>query len=96
MSDTSGVPREFFDRIYECAPPWETGKPQADIVRLAERGGFKGKVLDVGCGSGENSIFLAEKGLEVLGIDRVPAAIELGERRQASARAKQPSRSTML
>ena len=77
MSDAKGVPREFFDTAYEGAPHWEIGRPQADLVRLFERGGsFKGKVLDVGCGSGENSLFLASKGLEVVGIDRVPAAIE--------------------
>jgi SAM-dependent methyltransferase len=83
MSDTSGVPAEFFDSAYEGAPPWEIGRPQEDVVRLAERGGFKGSVLDVGCGSGENSIFLASKGLEVLGIDRVPAAIERARRKAA-------------
>jgi 2-polyprenyl-3-methyl-5-hydroxy-6-metoxy-1,4-benzoquinol methylase len=76
MSDPKGVPPEFFDTVYEGAPPWETGRPQEDIVRLYERGGFKGSILDLGCGSGENSLFLASKGLDVLGIDRVPAAID--------------------
>src|SRR5438874_510099 len=76
MSDSKGVPREFFDTAYDGAPPWDTGRPQEDIVRLYDRGGFKGKVLDVGCGSGDNSLFLADKGLDVLGIDRVPAAID--------------------
>jgi ubiquinone/menaquinone biosynthesis C-methylase UbiE len=83
MSDSGGVPQEFFDTAYEGSPPWEIGRPQDDIVRLAERGGFKGKVLDVGCGSGENSLFLAGQGLQVLGIDRVPAAIELARKKAA-------------
>jgi ubiquinone/menaquinone biosynthesis C-methylase UbiE len=83
MSDASGVPQEFFDTVYEGSPPWEIGRPQDDIVRLAERGGFKGKVLDVGCGSGENSLFLAGQGLQVLGIDRVSAAIELARKKAA-------------
>jgi SAM-dependent methyltransferase len=84
MSDSQGLPPEFFDAVYEGVPPWEIGRPQADIVRLFERGGFKGKVLDVGCGTGDNSLFLAGKGLDVLGIDRVAKAVE-----RAIAKAKQ-------
>lgn len=76
MSDIKGVPPEYFDAAHAGTPPWETGRPQGDIVRLTERGGFHGSVLDVGCGAGHNAIFLASKGLDVLGIDRVPAAIE--------------------
>ncbi len=76
MSDAKGVPPEFFDSAYDGAPAWEIGRPQDDLVRLHDRGGFKGKVLDVGCGSGENTLFLASKGLDVTGLDRVPVAIE--------------------
>src|SRR5262245_25529918 len=84
MSDAKGVPPEFFDSAYDGAPPWEIGRPQDDLVRLYGRGGFKGKVLDLGCGTGENTLFLAGKGLEVTGLDRVPAAIE-----QAKAKAQE-------
>lgn len=87
MSD-KGVPQEFFDKAYEGAPPWEIGRPQDDVVRLEGRGGFKGKVLDVGCGSGENALFLASKGLEVLGIDRAPAAIEKARARAVERKAE--------
>jgi SAM-dependent methyltransferase len=88
MSDSSGVPKEFFDSVYAGAPPWEISRAQDDIVRLAERGGFKGRVLDAGCGSGENSIFLASKGLDVLGIDRVAAAIDLARKKAAERKSK--------
>lgn len=88
MSDSTGVPPEFFDTAYDGAPPWEIGRPQDDIVRLHERGGFKGHVLDVGCGTGANAIFLASKGLEVLGVDRVPAAIEKARANAAAASVK--------
>lgn len=78
MSESAGVPREFFNTAYDdnTSPPWEIGRPQEDILRLADRGGFKGAVLDIGCGSGEHSMLLAERGHTVVGIDRVPAAIE--------------------
>ncbi|MGL4550758.1 MAG: class I SAM-dependent methyltransferase [Gemmataceae bacterium] len=85
MSDHAGVPSAFFDSAYDGAPAWDIGRPQDDVVRLHERGGFKGDVLDLGCGSGANAVFLASKGLTVLGIDRVPAAVERARARAAAA-----------
>lgn len=37
----------------------------------------KGRVLDVGCGAGRHSLYLQEKGLDVLGIDISPLSIEV-------------------
>jgi 2-polyprenyl-3-methyl-5-hydroxy-6-metoxy-1,4-benzoquinol methylase len=41
-------------------------------------------IIDVGCGSGWTSLFLAEAGYRVLGYDLVPANIELARRRAAT------------
>ncbi|MFC1977694.1 methyltransferase domain-containing protein [Chloroflexota bacterium] len=38
-----------------------------------------GKALDLACGTGRNSLFLAEKGYEVTAIDISPAAIKVAE-----------------
>ncbi len=65
-----------FREMYERKPPWDIDGPQSEIVRLAEQGEIKPPVLDVGCGTGENALYLAGIGLEVLGIDFIPAAIE--------------------
>ena len=56
-------------------PPWDIGRPQPAVVRLADQGFFAGTLLDAGCGTGENAIELASRGLDVLGIDWAPAAI---------------------
>jgi SAM-dependent methyltransferase len=57
-------------------PPWEIGGPQPAIVALAVAGQIAGAVLDVGCGTGENALYLAGRGLAVTGVDAAPTAIE--------------------
>ncbi len=63
-------------------PPWDIGRAQPAIIRLVEQGGISGKVLDVGCGTGENALYLATRGLSVVGVDAAPTAVE---RAQAKA-----------
>lgn len=74
----------FFRAAYEqgARPPWDIGRPQAALVAAARRGWAHGAVLDVGCGTGENALFFAAAGHEVLGVDVAPAAVE-----QATAKA---------
>src|SRR5450755_2053442 len=88
MSDPKGVPPEFFDTVYAGSPPWEIGRPQEDIVRLFDRDGFRGAVLDLGCGTGENTLFLASKKLKVLGVDRVPEAIDRARAKATQRKSK--------
>ncbi len=68
----------FFETAYErgAHPPWDIGRPQAALVEAARRGWAQGAVLDVGCGTGENALFLAASGHDVLGVDIAPAAVE--------------------
>jgi SAM-dependent methyltransferase len=74
-----------FENAYGGTPSWELGRPQPAVVRLAEAGRIVGRVLDVGCGTGENALYLAARGHAVVGIDFAPAAI-------ARARAKAAAR----
>ena len=57
-------------------PPWDIGRPQQEFVRLEEAGEIQGSVLDIGCGTGENALYLAGLGHDVWGIDSAPLAIE--------------------
>jgi ubiquinone/menaquinone biosynthesis C-methylase UbiE len=65
-----------FDKAYTSGrPPWNIGEPQPAFVALADAGHITGKVLDVGCGTGENTLFLSTRGLEVIGVDISSVAI---------------------
>src|ERR1035441_1947721 len=66
-----------FDAAYEGSPPWDIGAPQPDLVELADGGTLKGRVLDVGCGTGEHALLAAARGFEATGIDASPKAIAI-------------------
>ena len=42
---------QLFEQMYQGQAPWDTGRPQPAIVKLAEAGLVRGSVLDVGCGT---------------------------------------------
>ena len=65
-----------FEEAYRGTPPWDIGQAQPAVERLARSGAFSGSVLDAGCGTGENALFLAALGLEVVGLDQVAVAVE--------------------
>ena len=66
----------FFKNIYRGTPPWDIGRPQSEIVVLAESGAIRGEVLDIGCGTGDNALYLAGRGLQVWGTDFAERAIK--------------------
>jgi SAM-dependent methyltransferase len=67
-----------WDASYHDGPaPWDIGRPQPAVVRLAAEGGFAGAVLDAGCGTGENALHVASLGLPVLGVDVAETALAL-------------------
>ena len=71
----TGLP---WDASYHDGPaPWDTGRPQPAIVRVASEGGFAGAVLDAGCGTGENALHVASLGLPVLGVDVAETALAI-------------------
>jgi SAM-dependent methyltransferase len=64
-----------FEPAYAGTPPWDIDHPQPAFVRLAAEGRIGGRVLDVGCGTGENALYLARLGHRVVGVDAAPSAI---------------------
>jgi SAM-dependent methyltransferase/mannose-6-phosphate isomerase-like protein (cupin superfamily) len=77
-----------WDELHSGTPPWETGAAQPALVRLAEAGLLRGRLLDVGCGSGDNTILAATHGATALGVDISARAIEKARAKAAQQHAR--------
>lgn len=77
-----------WDDAYAQTPPWDIGAPQPAIVSIVKTGELNpGRVLDVGCGTGENALFLAQSGFQVNGIDLAKSAIASASAKAAARKA---------
>ena len=66
--------------------PWDTGITPPEIVAVIESGKVPiGRALDLGCGTGTNAIYLAQRGFEVIGIDVSRRALALARRKVRAA-----------
>jgi SAM-dependent methyltransferase len=73
-----------WDASYQDGPaPWDNGRPQPAIARVAAAGGFTGTVLDAGCGTGDNALAVAEQGRPVLGFDVAETALAMARAKAA-------------
>lgn len=55
--------------------PFNVEIPYEWIVALEAEGQIRGAVLDAGCAAGHNTLFLASKGYDCVGVDISPTAI---------------------
>lgn len=75
--DRHGGP--LWDALYAGTPRWDIGRPQPAFQTLAASGAIAGRVLDVGCGTGEHVLMCAALGLDATGIDLAATAISPAE-----------------
>jgi len=68
-------PRDRFEGYY-AAPraPWDIGRPQRAFIEAADA--IRGRVIDIGCGTGDLSLWLAEQGRTVTGVDFLEKPLE--------------------
>lgn len=82
------VSYDRFHQAYEGGnPPWDTRITPPELVAEVEgpQARSSGRALDLGCGTGTNSLYLASHGWSVTGIDFIPSAIEQAREKQRRA-----------
>jgi SAM-dependent methyltransferase len=56
--------------------PWDTGRPSTELQRVvAQQPIAPCRALDLGCGTGSNTIWLAQQGFDAVGVDIAPLAV---------------------
>ncbi len=80
-----------WDQFYRDYPleelGWELGKPRPILVEFMEKRLLpKGKALDLCCGAGTNTVYLAQKGYDVSGIDISRTALRIAKSKAMAAK----------
>lgn len=71
------VNKRFKERYKTGNIPWDIGKPDFNLIETVTKIPIEScKALDIGCGTGDNSIWLAQKQFQVTGTDVSEIAIE--------------------
>ena len=68
---------------------------EAPLLEQTLGGGPSRRVLDLGCGSGEHSRFLASRGFEVTGVDASPSQVQAAQEADPGGRYLQASLTTL-
>src|SRR3954469_8158492 len=73
---------DWNDRYRDGNLPWDTGRPSSELQLVLKQNAIRPcRALEIGCGTGTNSVWLAEQGFDVTGIDVAPLAVEQAKKR---------------
>jgi SAM-dependent methyltransferase len=78
---------DHFRQAYkEGSTPWDIGKPDFNLVQTVTTLPIPPcEALEIGCGTGDNAIWLSQHGFQVVGLDASEIAIEKAKEKAANA-----------
>lgn len=78
---------ERYRKSYKAGEtPWDIGKPDFNLIQTVTTMAIKPcKALEIGCGTGDNSIWLSQESFEVVGIDVSEIAIQKATEKASKA-----------
>ena len=82
------IPSVSFRLMYRLGiTPWDSGVPPPELIEVIEgaRRLSTGRALDLGCGTGTTTLYMASSGWQVTGVDFVPLAIRTARAKAAAA-----------
>ena len=80
------VNKRFRDRYKEGYAPWDIHKPDVNLINTVTNKRIKPcKAIDIGCGTGDNAIWLAKQQFQMSGVDVSEIAIAEAKKRAARA-----------
>jgi SAM-dependent methyltransferase len=82
--------RVVLNRVYARAErpeqlPWHREEPPQLLVQALEQRAGAGTALDLGCGAGTYSLYMARRGYQVTAVDFMPQAVAMASGRAAAA-----------
>jgi 2-polyprenyl-3-methyl-5-hydroxy-6-metoxy-1,4-benzoquinol methylase len=74
--------KKFMEQVYKKATKpsdllWHSEEPSPFLVKAIQTRKQTGTALDLGCGAGVFSVYMAKAGYQVTGLDFIPKALEL-------------------
>jgi SAM-dependent methyltransferase len=88
MGDTA-MQVDWNQRYVQSDTPWDSGVPSQNLKSFLDEGKIKpGRVLELGCGTGTNALFLAQLGFDVTAVDLSKVALERAREKATKAKVK--------
>lgn len=79
----------LYDLAYRLWAPWDAVGVRTDLIHLLEQGivdvETHPRSVDLGCGTGANVVYLAERGFDSWGVDFSEVAVEKAQKRALNA-----------